>query len=313
VTASSASPAGFVLAGGGSRRMGHDKASMRIDGTPMAQRVAAAMRAAGIEPVVLLGGAEREPAAGPGLRRVADRHPGEGPLGAIAHALTLCPGEVAIVAACDLLDPDRATFAALAELASDDTVDAVVPMHAGRAQWTVAAWRRSAAPTLQAAFATGERAVHRAAADLRIRWMTGGAAGAYRDADTPDDVRRWIASRSMADMSEDPEVPALPEVDVDELERHLTGGAALFDVREPDEYETAHIAGAQLVPLATVPDHTDLFAGRGTVFVVCAKGGRSAKAVEFLREQGIDAVNVAGGTGGWIAAGKPTLSGDQTG
>jgi rhodanese-related sulfurtransferase len=42
------------------------------------------------------------------------------------------------------------------------------------------------------------------------------------------------------------------------------------------------------------------------VYVICARGGRSAKAVEHLRQQGIDAVNVAGGTLGWIDAGLPT-------
>ena len=105
----------------------------------------------------------------------------------------------------------------------------------------------------------------------------------------------------------------IPEIDVDELERHLAGGAAVFDVREPDEYETVHIPGATLVPLATVPDHVDTFSGDGPAYVVCAKGGRSAKAVEFLRAQGVDAVNVAGGTGAWVEAGKPTVAGDQPG
>jgi rhodanese-related sulfurtransferase len=43
-----------------------------------------------------------------------------------------------------------------------------------------------------------------------------------------------------------------------------------------------------------------------TVYVICARGGRSAKAVEHLRGQGVDAVNVAGGTLAWIDAGLPT-------
>jgi rhodanese-related sulfurtransferase len=42
------------------------------------------------------------------------------------------------------------------------------------------------------------------------------------------------------------------------------------------------------------------------VYVICAVGARSAKAVGHLRGEGIDAVNVAGGTRAWIDAGQPT-------
>jgi rhodanese-related sulfurtransferase len=46
-----------------------------------------------------------------------------------------------------------------------------------------------------------------------------------------------------------------------------------------------------------------------TAYVICAKGGRSARAVEFLRGQGVDAVNVSGGMGAWVEAGKPSVPG----
>lgn len=101
----------------------------------------------------------------------------------------------------------------------------------------------------------------------------------------------------------------LPEIDIEELERHLAGGAALFDVREDDEYATAHIAGAVLVPLGTVPDEVGRFPTDETVYVICAKGGRSARAVEFLRGHGVDAVNVTGGMTAWVDAGKPNRAG----
>jgi rhodanese-related sulfurtransferase len=45
-----------------------------------------------------------------------------------------------------------------------------------------------------------------------------------------------------------------------------------------------------------------------TVYVICARGSRSARAVEHYRAQGIDAVNVAGGMVGWIHAGLPAES-----
>ncbi|HYZ97639.1 MAG TPA: rhodanese-like domain-containing protein [Acidimicrobiales bacterium] len=101
----------------------------------------------------------------------------------------------------------------------------------------------------------------------------------------------------------------VPEIDVRELATARTAGAPLIDVREPDEYTAAHVPGAVLVPLATVPEHLDEVPGDGTVYVICAKGGRSRQAAEFYRSQGIDAVNVAGGTNAWIEAGEPTATG----
>ena len=101
----------------------------------------------------------------------------------------------------------------------------------------------------------------------------------------------------------------VPEIDVDELERRLAAGATLVDVREPDEYDQVRVPGGILVPLQSVPDRLDDIPAEGTFFVICAKGGRSMAAAEFLRAEGRDAVNVAGGTTAWVDAGLPTESG----
>lgn len=102
---------------------------------------------------------------------------------------------------------------------------------------------------------------------------------------------------------------AVPEIDVAELARLRAEGVPLIDVREPDEYTAAHVPGATLVPLATVPDNLDRVPADGRVYVICAKGGRSFRAAEFYRANGIDAVNVAGGTAAWIDAGEPVSTG----
>jgi rhodanese-related sulfurtransferase len=103
----------------------------------------------------------------------------------------------------------------------------------------------------------------------------------------------------------------VPEIDVAELARARADGAPLIDVREPDEYTAAHVPGATLIPLATVPDNLERVPTDGTVYVICAKGGRSLRAAEFYRAQGIDAVNVAGGTTAWIEAGEPVSTGTE--
>src|SRR5688500_2478007 len=82
----------------------------------------------------------------------------------------------------------------------------------------------------------------------------------------------------------------VPEVDVDELAERLDAGAPLVDVRMPDEYEEYHVPGARLVPLPDVVERVDEIPTDATVYVICGGGGRSAKAVEFLLGQGIEAV-----------------------
>jgi rhodanese-related sulfurtransferase len=103
----------------------------------------------------------------------------------------------------------------------------------------------------------------------------------------------------------------VPEIDVGELARAREAGAPLIDVREPDEYSEAHVPGATLVPLATVPEQLGLVPTEGTVYVICAVGGRSRRAAEFYRTRGIDAVNVAGGTRAWIEAGHAVSVGAE--
>jgi rhodanese-related sulfurtransferase len=91
------------------------------------------------------------------------------------------------------------------------------------------------------------------------------------------------------------------EISVQEL--HDIGPAArIIDVREPHEWAAGHIPHAELIVLATVPEHVDAFDGSPT-YVICHAGGRSAHACEFLGAQGRDVVNVAGGMLAWGAAG----------
>jgi rhodanese-related sulfurtransferase len=102
----------------------------------------------------------------------------------------------------------------------------------------------------------------------------------------------------------------VPEIDVTAL-AGILNEVFLVDVREPDEYTEAHVPGAILLPLSTVPDSLGELPGDRVLHVICAAGARSARAVEFLRAQGFDAINIAGGTGAWIQSGAPTVSGSE--
>jgi rhodanese-related sulfurtransferase len=103
----------------------------------------------------------------------------------------------------------------------------------------------------------------------------------------------------------------VPEIDVDLLEHHRAAGAPLIDVRQPDEYEEAHVPGAKLIPLGDLPDRLDEIPTDAPVYLICRSGGRSRRAAQFLIQGGIDATNVAGGTAAWIEAGKPVATGSE--
>jgi rhodanese-related sulfurtransferase len=101
------------------------------------------------------------------------------------------------------------------------------------------------------------------------------------------------------------------EVDVQAVHTAMQNGdAVLIDVREPWEYDELHIPGSLLIPLGEVPARLGEIPSDRDVYVHCRLGGRSAKAVDFLREAGRPrAVNVTGGIEAWAAAGLPTAVG----
>ncbi|MCF7730403.1 MAG: molybdopterin-synthase adenylyltransferase MoeB [Akkermansiaceae bacterium] len=84
------------------------------------------------------------------------------------------------------------------------------------------------------------------------------------------------------------------------LADHFDG--LLIDVREPGEHELANIPQARLIPLATLPLQLDTLPRDREILVLCKAGGRSARAVQFLTENGFPNVrNVVGGMDAWLA------------
>lgn len=89
-----------------------------------------------------------------------------------------------------------------------------------------------------------------------------------------------------------------------ELRTVLNGNfeGLLIDVREPDEYAIANIQGSRLIPLQTLPEQLDSLPKDREILIHCKSGGRSAKAVKLLLENGFTRVkNVAGGIDAWLA------------
>jgi adenylyltransferase/sulfurtransferase len=92
-----------------------------------------------------------------------------------------------------------------------------------------------------------------------------------------------------------------PEISVEELKRRLDAKEDLFilDVREPNEYQICNLNG-HLIPLNDLPKRLNELDPDKDLIVHCRSGGRSAKAVDFLRQAGFDkAKNLAGGILAW--------------
>ena len=94
----------------------------------------------------------------------------------------------------------------------------------------------------------------------------------------------------------------------DEVER---GDALLIDVREPHEWDEAHIGGAKLVPQGTVGERIAELAPDASqrILLHCRVGNRSARVADALHsELGYDNVaSVAGGIEAWREAGLPVV------
>jgi adenylyltransferase/sulfurtransferase len=93
------------------------------------------------------------------------------------------------------------------------------------------------------------------------------------------------------------------EVSVQEMKRALDDpslGVKVLDVRDPDEYELAHVNGVPQIPLGSLPQRFTELDPNQQLYVHCKSGKRSMKALEFLRQQGFKYVkSVKGGIDAW--------------
>jgi rhodanese-related sulfurtransferase len=102
----------------------------------------------------------------------------------------------------------------------------------------------------------------------------------------------------------------LPAVTAAEALRESAAGTVLLDVREPLEWDAGHAPDAVHVPLASLRGAELPLEPGGRVLVVCRSGHRSMSATAFLRQLGLDAVNVDGGMHAWQQAGGAVVMND---
>jgi sulfur-carrier protein adenylyltransferase/sulfurtransferase len=106
-------------------------------------------------------------------------------------------------------------------------------------------------------------------------------------------------------------IPAQPEttdmhpdeVTVQDMKRALDDpklGVKVLDVREPDEYEIAHVEGVPLLPMSQLQERFTELDPNQQYYIHCHAGVRSMRALHFLRQQGFKYLkSVKGGIAAW--------------
>jgi molybdopterin-guanine dinucleotide biosynthesis protein A len=188
----------LVLAGGQSRRMGRDKATLEWEGTPLLLHVID--RLAPIAAQVWVAARPGQTLPVGEYKRVDDARPGEGPLAGLSRGLAAIAREgntsAVAVAACDYPHADPALFPAL--LAASPHAPAIVPLLDGRAHPLLAIWRSDLAPACERALARGARRVREVldevgAMEIDARKLLGDAAErAFQNVNDPDALKKAL-------------------------------------------------------------------------------------------------------------------------
>jgi adenylyltransferase/sulfurtransferase len=100
---------------------------------------------------------------------------------------------------------------------------------------------------------------------------------------------------------EEPARNDIPAISVEDLKKKLDAKADVFilDVREPHEYQICNLRG-YLIPVGDIPKRASELDSSREIVAHCKMGGRSAKAVNFLRRAGFTKVyNLSGGINAW--------------
>ena len=182
---------GAVLAGGKSQRMGTDKAFIEVGGAWLVTRALTAL--SGASQRFIIGGTNPKldkAAAAADALHVADRWPGEGPLGAVATALGLAHHPVTVILPCDLPAISGEDVAALVQAVSEApyaTAPSAAVFTDERRHYLPLAVDTSAAALATRLFESGQRAVASLLDEANVIDVPA-PPSAVADIDSPEDL-----------------------------------------------------------------------------------------------------------------------------
>lgn len=180
-----------ILAGGGSTRMGRDKAGLEVEGRPLLARQIDLVRSLGPREVFISGRREADYQAF-GCPVVRDAASEMGPLAGLAAAWEASHAPLLLVLAVDLPRMSRAVLASL--LAACSAERGAVARVAGRVEPLVAVYPRAAAALVRELLAAGRRAAGELAARCAqagsVDWVDfpAGQAAAFLNWNRPEDL-----------------------------------------------------------------------------------------------------------------------------
>lgn len=180
-----------VLAGGSSRRLGFDKALLRVNGETLVQWLPAQLSNL-FAPIAVV--VDRPNRYAVSHRQLVDPQPGAGPLAGIAAALTGLAVPALFVCACDmpLLRPNL-----LHRLCTTiNGYDLAIPERAGRLEPLCAVYGATCLPVVRRLLSEGRLRVNGIAAEVRTRILT---EQEWRDVDPAGDS--FLSINTPADLS----------------------------------------------------------------------------------------------------------------
>jgi molybdopterin-guanine dinucleotide biosynthesis protein A len=180
-------PAGFLLAGGKSRRMGADKAQLKVDGRSLLERMAGEL-AAVCGSVTIVGG-DRDL---PGVARIGDDVEGIGPAGGILTALRRANGWCLVVAV-DMPAVSRELLAEILRIGDTSSADCAIPVSEdGRIHPLCAAYHSRCLPAWESAVGEGVRKVREIIVRIPAVTVHPGSEEMLRNVNTPAEWQEFL-------------------------------------------------------------------------------------------------------------------------
>ncbi len=150
---------GAVLAGGRSKRMGSDKASLVIGGRSLLEMQLDKLRSAGIQDLMVCDAAGSNRIIPADARLVEDLQPDKGPLCAIASALNASGAECCVILSVDAAAVSADTVEKLMRTAEESSAEIVVLASPSGIQPLVGVYKKSLAEDALALVNNGRLAV----------------------------------------------------------------------------------------------------------------------------------------------------------
>lgn len=180
---------GVILAGGRSRRMGQDKATLEVAGVTLFDRTLAMLRS--LFPCVLIAG-DRPDLVRPDVPCVPDIYPGSA-LGGIHSGLLAASTPWIFVAPCDLAFPDAGLARFI--LQHRDGYDVVVPRTTGGFEPVFALYHKRCLPAMEEMLAHGACRIYDFYEEMQVRYLDAeelppGWERSLLNLNTPEDLRR---------------------------------------------------------------------------------------------------------------------------